>query len=157
MMLQMDTVADIQELAEKLAPFMAQKLLMYPKIWGDPKRIQHGKNVEVVNTLFNTTSGNIVLEDGVFCGHNVCLLTGTHDITKTGYERSYSFPTEGYDIVIRKGVWLASNVTVIGPCEIGENAVVAAGSLVLENIPANCLYAGSPAKFIKKIGDTRPF
>jgi acetyltransferase-like isoleucine patch superfamily enzyme len=40
-------------------------------------------------------------------------------------------------------------VTVLGPCEIGENSVFAAGSLVLSDVKPNCVYAGSPEKFIK--------
>jgi acetyltransferase-like isoleucine patch superfamily enzyme len=63
----------------------------------------------------------------------------------------YHFPQEGYDIVIRRGAWLASNVTVIGPCEIGENSVVAAGSVVTGDVAPNCLYAGVPARFVKEI------
>ena len=33
--------------------------------------------------------------------------------------------------------------------EIGENAVIGAGSLVLHSVPPNTVYAGNPAKFIK--------
>lgn len=34
--------------------------------------------------------------------------------------------------------------------EIGENAVVRAGSLVLHSVPSNTVYAGNPARFIKE-------
>jgi len=81
----------------------------------------------------------------------VCILTGKHDWTKKGLERHYSIPSQGRDIVIHKGAWIASNVTVIGPCNIGENSVIAAGSVVTGNVSANSVYGGSPAKFIKKI------
>lgn len=142
---------ELHELADKLAPIIAQKLLTIPRVWGDPNRVVLGKNVVVNNALFNTTSGTISIEDDVSFGHNVCLLTGTHDITKKAGERMLAYPVEGRNIIIRKGVWLASNVTILGPCEIGENAAVAANSLVMEDIPPNCLFAGSPARFIKEI------
>ena len=147
---------ELNELAEKLAPIIAQRLLVIPRVWGDPQRVIFGTNVVVNNALFNTVSGTITLEDDIAFGHNVCLLTGTHDITKKYRARMQASPGEGRNIVIRKGVWLASNVTVLGPCEIGENAVVAANSLVMNDIPPNSLYAGSPARFIKELDFSGP-
>ena len=143
---------DLNELAERLAPIIAQRMLVIPRVWGgdNPSRISLGKNVVVNNALFNVESGNIVLEDEVFFGHNVCILTGTHNWTKKGLERQQSIPSQGRDIVIHRGAWIPSNVTVIGPCDIGENSVIAAGSVVTGNISANSIYGGSPAKFIKK-------
>ena len=142
---------DLQELVDKLVPLVAQRLINQPALFGDSERVTIGENVGVVNTLFNTSSGTITVEDAVAFGHNVCLLAGTHDIRKKGLERMYDFPKEGHDIVIRGGAWLASNVTVIGPCEIGENSVVAAGSVVTCDVPPNCVYAGIPARFVKEI------
>ena len=40
---------------------------------------------------------------------------------------------------------------VIEGCRIGENSVVAAGSIVLEDVPANSVVAGVPAKVIKQM------
>ncbi len=49
---------------------------------------------------------------------------------------------------IRKGVLLCAGCKVIGNIEIGENAKVGAGSVVLENVPANVTVAGVPAKIV---------
>jgi len=143
----------IEELAKMLAPHIAQHLVKIPIVRGDRSRIKCDKNTLINNAVLNTNSGNITIEENVFFGLYVSLITGTHDINKKGVERIKSFPKTGRDIIIRSGVWLASNVTVIGPCEIGENSVVGANSLVIEDVPANCVYAGSPAKFIKKLTD----
>ncbi|WP_449290609.1 methyltransferase domain-containing protein [Oscillibacter ruminantium] len=61
-------------------------------------------------------------------------------------------------MVIGEGVWLASNVTVLGPCTIGDDAVLAAGSVVLPHtvIPPGTMYAGIPAKFVKKLTADEP-
>jgi acetyltransferase-like isoleucine patch superfamily enzyme len=142
---------DIKDLAIKLVPYIAQYIVQIPIIRGDSSRIKRSKNSIINNAVLNTNSGYITIEDDVFFGLYVSLITGTHDINKKGKERLKSFPKTGRDIVIKSGVWLASNVTVLGPCEIGENSVVGANSLVIEDVPANCVYAGSPAKFIKKI------
>ena len=53
--------------------------------------------------------------------------------------------------MIGTGVWLGSNVVVLGPCVIGDNAVVAAGSVVAKNVEANTIVGGVPAKLIRKL------
>ena len=142
---------DLKNLVDQIAPMIAQKLVTTGRVFGDYKRIKLAPNTCANNTLFNTTSGDITVCEDVCFGHNVCLLTGTHDIRKKGQERINAYPKTGRDIIVNRGAWLASNVTVLGPCVIGENAVIAAGSLVLTDIKPNSLYAGTPAKFIKEI------
>ncbi|MDZ7952787.1 MAG: acyltransferase [Nostoc sp. DedQUE09] len=121
-------------------------------VFGDSQKLTLSPNCVVNNALFNLSSGNISVEEYVFLGHNVSLLTGTHNYTKFGLERMMDFPKEGNDIVIEEGVWIASNVTVIGPCKIGKHSVIAAGSVVKGDIPSYHVVAGIPAKTIKQIG-----
>lgn len=54
-------------------------------------------------------------------------------------------------IKIGNNCWIASNVTILKGVTIGDNAVIGAMSLVNKDIPANTVYAGVPAKFIRKI------
>jgi serine O-acetyltransferase len=49
---------------------------------------------------------------------------------------------------IRKGVLLAAGCKVIGNIEVGQNAKVGAGSVVLDDVPANVTVAGVPAKIV---------
>ena len=60
-------------------------------------------------------------------------------------------PRTGRDIVVGEGAWLASNVTVVGPCTIGEHAVVGVGSLVLHNVEPYAVVAGVPAAVLRTI------
>lgn len=128
------------------------KMMSEPFVWGDRTRVHVHETANMVNTLFNASSGSISIDAYTFTGHNVCILAGTHMIDKKMQDRM-GFPKEGCDISVGKGVWLASNVTILGPCVIGDNAVVAAGAVVLPNtvIPPNTLYAGVPAKFVKEL------
>jgi acetyltransferase-like isoleucine patch superfamily enzyme len=129
-----------------------EHLISRPHIFGgDESRVQIAPTALVSNVLLNVVSGHIRIDDHVSLGHNVCLLTGTHDPSLRGHDRQWTWPTEGRDIVIKEGAWLASNVTVIGPVTIGEHAVVAAGSLVNKDIPPGVIAAGSPARIIRKI------
>lgn len=85
-------------------------------------------------------------------GHNVSLLTGTHNYRRKGMNRIKDVPADGgRDIVIETGAWLASGVTVIGPARIGAHACVSANSLVLGDVKPGWLYAGTPAVPIREI------
>ena len=46
-------------------------------------------------------------------------------------------------------VTLGANVTIIGPIKIGNNVLIGAGSVVVKDIPDNCVVAGNPAKVIR--------
>ena len=48
-------------------------------------------------------------------------------------------------------MWIGANATVLPGVNIGENAVVAAGSVVTRDVPANAVVAGVPAKVVKTL------
>ena len=133
-----------------LKDYLSKNLLNQYLVFGDRSKLQIAKNAIVNNALFNLESGTITIEDYVFFGHNVSILTGTHDYNKFGRERQLAVLSER-DVVIKEGAWIASNVTILGPCTIGEHSVVAAGALVKENVPPYTVVAGLPARVIKKI------
>lgn len=86
----------------------------------------------------------IRVEDNVFIGPNV---TFTND----KYPRSKQYPEKFENTIIRKGASLGAGCTVLCGIEIGENAMIGAGSVVTKNVPANELWVGNPARFVKKI------
>jgi serine O-acetyltransferase len=89
--------------------------------------IDHGTGVVIGETA--------VVEDGVSMLHGVTL-------GGTGKERGDRHPK------IRRGVLLGANATVLGNIEVGACAKIAAGSVVLDPVPAGCTAAGVPAKII---------
>jgi acetyltransferase-like isoleucine patch superfamily enzyme len=120
-------------------------------VHGDKARLRIHPTAVVNNALFNVGSGDITVGEYAFFGHNVSVLTGTHDINKFGRERQLAIPRRGRDIVIGEGVWVASNAMVLGPCVIGAHAVVGGGSLVLGDVEPYAIVAGSPAKVLRTI------
>ncbi|MGL4551465.1 MAG: acyltransferase [Gemmataceae bacterium] len=120
-------------------------------VCGDPNRLTVAPTAVVNNALFNTVSGTISVEGFAFFGHNVCILTGTHDISALGQARQTTCPTTGRDIRIREGAWVASNATVLGSCEIGEHAVVAAGAVVIGDVAPFTIVGGVPARVIGRV------
>ena len=125
---------------------------LYRHRWhGDASRLRIHETAVVNNALFNVSGGTVTVGKDAFFGHDVAVLTGTHDIEKFGRERQLAFPRSGRDVVIGEGVWLASHVLVLGPVTIGDHAVVAGGSLVREDVAPYTVVAGRPAKVVKTI------
>jgi acetyltransferase-like isoleucine patch superfamily enzyme len=142
----------VQFLARGLLGEVAREaIVIHPAIFGDRSRVSIGPETVVNDALFNCASGTITVERQAFFGHGVSLLTGTHDIDKFGLERQQAIPQEGRDIHIGEGAWVSSNATILGPCRIGAHAVVAAGSVVLDDVPSYAVVAGVPASVVSRI------
>ena len=58
-------------------------------------------------------------------------------------------PASATPVVVEDGVLVGANAVVIEGVRIGQNAVVAAGAVVIEDVPANAVVAGSPARIVK--------
>jgi acetyltransferase-like isoleucine patch superfamily enzyme len=138
--------------ARKVERCVKNQLLNHYLVFGAPKRLKIAASAVVHNALFNTMSGSISIEEDVCFGHSVSVITGTHDADAVG-EKRRNFPTSGRDITIKRGAWIASNSTILGPCVIGEDAVVATCSLVRNDVPPRTIVAGVPAKTIRTIRD----
>ena len=131
--------------------YYVHESLKHFRVWGDPARIKIGEQVHLNNAIFNTVSGNIEIGDYTFLGHCVSILTGTHDCSKMNSERQTAVPDSGRDVIIGKGVWIASNATIIGPCRIGDHSAIGVGAVVIGDVEAQSFYAGVPAKFVKRL------
>jgi acetyltransferase-like isoleucine patch superfamily enzyme len=112
-----------------------------------------GKNIRVGDRVFinqNCTFyslAGITIGDDVMIGPNVSLITSEHPVAPS-QRRAYLL---GKPIVIESGVWIAAGATVIGGVTVGENSVVAAGSVVTRDVPANALVGGNPARLLRSI------
>jgi UDP-2-acetamido-3-amino-2,3-dideoxy-glucuronate N-acetyltransferase len=57
--------------------------------------------------------------------------------------------------VIKKGVRIGVNVTIIPFVTIGENCLIASGAVVTKDIPPNSVVMGNPARAVKRIDELR--
>jgi acetyltransferase-like isoleucine patch superfamily enzyme len=112
---------------------------------GDNTRI--GRNVFINQNCTMYDLGGIDIADDVMIGPNVSLITSGHPVAPSQRRAGVA----ASPIVIQRNVWIAANVTVIGGVTIGENSVVAAGSVVTKDVPADTLVGGNPAKVIRSI------
>lgn len=54
-------------------------------------------------------------------------------------------------VIIADNVWIGMNATILKGVHIGENSVIAAGSVVTKSVPANVVVAGNPARVLKEL------
>lgn len=85
----------------------------------------------------------ITIEDDVFIGANV---TFTND----KYPKSKNSDWQLLTTVVKRGASIGAGSTILPGLTIGENAVVGAGSVVTKDVPANELWVGNPAHFVRK-------
>lgn len=106
-----------------------------------------GRNVFVNQNCTFYDLGGLDIGDDVMIGPNVSLITSGHPIEPS--QRRAGVIAK--PIVIGRNVWIAAGATIIGGVTVGENSVVAAGSVVTRDVAPNTLVGGNPARVIRSI------
>ena len=137
-----------------------------PHIMGSSKRLSVGERSALANTLFNVASGNIFIGDRTIFGQGVIVTTGRHEF-QNGMRVSLNLgqddgswgggalevPSEGSDISIGSGVFVASGAIILGGVTIGDHCIVAAGAVVTSSFPSHSFIAGIPARRIRSTNE----
>ena len=111
-------------------------------------RIEVGENF-FANYNFIVLDGNYVrIGDNVWIAPNVGIYAAGHPLDVKDRIDGWEY---AYPVTIGNNVWIGGSVSIIGGVTIGDNAVVAAGSVVIRDVPADTLVAGNPARVIRKI------
>ncbi|TDG06960.1 sugar O-acetyltransferase [Paraburkholderia guartelaensis] len=111
--------------------------------------IRVGRNVFVNQNCTFYDLGGLDIADDVMIGPNVSLITSGHPIEPSRRRDG----VVAKPIVIERNVWIAAGATIIGGVTVGENSVVAAGSVVTKDVPPNTLVGGNPARVIRSIAE----
>ena len=109
------------------------------------KRIKFGKNIVINAHCKILPIGGLEIEDDVLIGPDVKIATVNHDYIDRC--NSYNFGK----VIIKKNVWIGMGAIITPGVTIGENSVVAAGSVVTKDVPSNVVVGGNPSKLIKKL------
>lgn len=97
---------------------------------------------KIGENLFVDHGMGVVIGETVEIGNNVTLYQGV-TLGGTGKEKGKRHPTLGNNVLIGAGA------KVLGPLTVGDNARVASGAVVLENVPANATVVGVPARIVR--------
>src|SRR6202020_2724053 len=136
--------------SELIGKKVDESFLLIPPFYtagGDEIRV--GQNVFVNQNCTFYDLGGLDIADNVMIGPNVSIITAGHPLEPSRRRAA----TIGNPIVLEKGVWVTAAATIIGGVTVGENSVVAAGSVVTRDVPPNTLIGGNPARIIRSIGD----
>jgi serine O-acetyltransferase len=87
----------------------------------------------------------IVIGETTEIGDDVLIYQGV-TLGGTGKDVGKRHPTIGNNVMISTGA------KVLGPFKVGDNSRIAAGAVVLEEVPPNCTVVGVPAKIVKQNG-----
>jgi acetyltransferase-like isoleucine patch superfamily enzyme len=135
--------------SELIGKKVDENFLLIPPFYtagGDEIRVGHNVFINQNCTFYDL--GGLDIADDVMIGPNVNIITTGHPLEPSQRRTA----TIGKPIVIEKNVWIAAGVSIIGGITIGENSVVAAGSVVTKDVPPNTLVGGNPARVIRSIG-----
>ena len=89
----------------------------------------------------------IRIGDNCLIGPDVGIYTAGHRLEPEGRIAD----VYGLPITIGNDVWIGGHSTILPGVTIGDGAVIAAGSVVIKNVPPHFLVAGNPAIFKKQI------
>ena len=107
-----------------------------------------GANCYINRGCYFDMTAKITLGSNVVVGHGVTFITAEHGL---GGATRRAGKVRGWQILIEDGVWVGANATILPGVTVGRGAVVAAGSVVNKDVPANVVVAGVPSKMVRNL------
>jgi maltose O-acetyltransferase len=108
-------------------------------------RISFGERTWLSPGVRIYSHGDAPVQIGADCdiGPEVVILTGSHEIGERGRRAG---PGTAAPVTIADGCWIGARALILGGVTIGPGSVIAAGSVVVSDVPENVLAAGVPAR-----------
>lgn len=108
------------------------------------------QNIEIGNNCYigpgaiiYSTDASLIIGDDFICGPRLTVMTGDHRfdvVGKTINNTTEKKEENDKDIIIEEDVWCGANVTVLKGVRIGKGSVIAAGAMVLKDVPPYSIY-----------------
>ena len=151
LLLQLNQSGDAEQIRALLSRIIGSEIDKSSALF-PPFHVNYGKHTRIGKNVFINFDcvfldlGGITIDDGVFIAPKVSLLTEGHPLSP---ENRHSL-TVG-PIHLKRNAWIGANATITQGVTIGENAVVAAGAVVVTDVTDNTVVGGVPAKVIKTL------
>lgn len=125
--------------------------------------IHIGNNVSINTGCTFVDCNKISIGNNVLIAPNVQIYTATHPVelderlvptvSPSGVV-SYTLHTYALPVTIEDGCWMGAGVIILPGVRIGRGSVVAAGSVVIHDVPVNSLVMGNPCRVVRKLKES---
>ena len=120
--------------------------------WGGVNILKPSKTEIGTQVVFDTLAPEkITIEEGVIISTGSKIISHYLEPYKMTPEDRLANRYPVGNVLIKKNAYIGMNALIIKPVTIGENAIVGAGSVVTCDVPDNEVWAGNPAKCIRKL------
>jgi len=95
----------------------------------------------------------LIIKNKAMVGPNVTIITGDHNTTEIGkymFDIKNKLPENDLPVILEDDVWIGSGATILKGVTIGTGSIIAAGSVVIKDVPPYSICAGIPARVLKK-------
>ena len=141
--------ASQQEVLKKLLGKTGENFILTAPFWCDyGYNIELGENFYANHNLVILDGAKVTFGDNVFIGPDCGFHTAGHPIDFARRNRGLEY---AYSITVGDNVWIGAGVQVMPGVTIGSNVVIGGGSVVVKDIPGNCVAVGNPCKVIRAI------
>ena len=126
-----------------------ESVTLFPPVTADfGRNIRLGQRVFINSGCRFQDQGGVTIGDDSLIGHNTVLATLDH-----GIHPDHRGDMDPAPIIIGRNVWIGANVTILKGVTVGDNAIVAAGSIVTKDVPADVIVVGAPARVVRSVHD----
>lgn len=108
-------------------------------------KLKIGNDVFINSGVDIRCTGEISIGDNVLIGQNSSISDSNFHLVEPNNKEA------NQSVIISNNVWIAQGCIILPGVHIGNNSVIAAGSVVTKSIPENVLVGGTPAKILRKL------
>jgi acetyltransferase-like isoleucine patch superfamily enzyme len=130
---------------------IGKRVVYYPGVWittSHDATLRIGDDVDLAKDVIITAAGNVFIGARTLIGHRTQIHTANHEIPP-GRGPIFYADADKRPVVIGEDVWIGANCVIVPGVEIGDGAVIAAGSVVTKHVAPFTIVGGVPARLIR--------